>query len=354
MDFDEHCRADNVLVSFIAAAPADAGFAALLTGFMISAIAFLLGRERREDKILHAVALFAPGLLVLALACNQFVGISALAPAKSGDHVLQGSAKVVCSIGWTQGTTANGMLGVGFVVAVAGLVWMMAHAVDGNIGRNAPESGTQDRRTLIHLGNFLVFVAIATVSLLLTRGSLGYYDMMGNLGVHTPGSLKAVAWWIFASSMAVDARIIYVRTAGYYRARHKRISGKWDEHDESKTEQVLRRGPVICVVVLTAGMALVAPLHASLVSHNSVPGGVAAFFAVVLGMFFPLVIFWFISASVPGPDFWYWDATFDAKAETKRPPPDKEVDGPGGPAADPREVIDSPSTAAVNGRTAPK
>ncbi|WP_152531453.1 hypothetical protein [Mycobacterium sp. UM_CSW] len=354
MDFDEHCRGDNVLVSFIAAAPADAGFAALLTGFMISAIAFLLGRERREDKILHAVALFAPGLLVLALACNQFVGITAQAPAKSGDHVIQGSAKVACSIGWTQGTTANGMLGVGFVVAVAGLVWMMAHAVDGNIGRNAQENGAQDRRTLIHLGNFLVFVAIATVSLLLTRGSLGYYDLMGSLGVHAPSSLKAVAWWTFGLSMAVDARIIYVRTAGYYRVRRKRIDGEWDERKESTAARLLRRGPVICVVVLTAGMALVAPLHASLISNNSVPGGVAAFFAVVLGMFFPLVIFLFISASVPGPDFWYWDAVSDTKEDTTRPPAQAEVDGRGGLAADPREVIDTQSTATVNGRIAPK
>jgi hypothetical protein len=57
-----------------------------------------------------------------------------------------------------------------------------------------------------------------------------------------------------------------------------------------------------------------APLHAGLVSQaNSVPGGVAAFFAVALGMFYPFVIFLFISASVPGPDFWYWDIIFDTK-----------------------------------------
>jgi hypothetical protein len=351
MNFDEHCRGDGVPVSFIAAAPADAGFAALLTGFMISAIAFLLGRERREDKILHAVALFAPGLLVLALACNQFVGISASAPPKVGEHIEENTAKA-CSIGWTQGTTANGMLGVGFVVAVAGLVWMMAHAVDGNSSGDAQENGAQDRRTLIHLGNFLVFVAIATVSLLLTRGSLGYYDMMGGLGVPPPKHLKGVVWGIFWSSMAVDARIIYVRTAGYYRVRRERIDGKWDGRDESTAARVLRRGSVICVVVLTAGLALVGPLHASLASHNSVPGGVAAFFAVVLGALFPLGIFFFISASVPGPDFWYWDVILDSKAATKRPPPNKEVDGQGAPA-DPRELIDAPPTAAANGRTAP-
>lgn len=341
-----------MLVSFIAAAPADAGFAALLTGFMISAIAFLLGRERREDKILHAVALFAPGLLVLALACNQFVGISALAPYAGKDADPQ-KATAVCSIGWTQGTTANGMLGVGFVVAVAGLVWMMAHAVDGNAGRNAQGSGAQDRRTLIHLGNFLVFVAIATVSLLLTKGSLGYYDMMGNLGVHPPASLKTIAWWTFLLSMAVDARIIYVRTAGYYRVRQKRIDGKWDEHDESTAARYLRRVPVICVVVLTAGMALVAPLHASLVSHNSVPGRVATFFAVGLGVFFPLVIFLFISASVPGPDFWYWDAVSDTKQDTTRPPVNEEGDGRA-VVADARTLFDAPPTPAANGRTPPE
>lgn len=315
MDLDEHCRHAKAPVSFIVAAPADAGFAALLTGFMISAIAFLLGRERREDKILHAVALFAPGLVVLALACNQFVGISALAPVKDGDKIPQDAAKVVCSTGWTQGMTANGMLGVGFVVAVAGLVWMMAHSVDGNIGPNAQESDSQDRRTLIHLGNFLVFVAIATVSLLLTNASLGYYDMMGaTVGVYPPGPLKAAIWLIFASMIVVDAAIISVRTVAYYRIRHKMIQGKWSARVESRRARILRRGFVICVVVLTAGMALVPPLHAGLVAQgNSAPGGVAAFFAVALGMFFPFVIFLFISASVPGPDFWYWDIIFDTK-----------------------------------------
>jgi hypothetical protein len=316
MNLDEHCRNTKSIWSVIVAAPADAAFAGLLTGFMISAIAFLLGRERQEDKILHAVALFAPGLLVLALACNQFVGITAIAPNMGSEADPRTKPEVVCSVAWTQGMTAQGMLGVGFVVAVTGLVWMMAHAVDGNIRRDAPESFGQDRRTLIHLGNFLVFVAIAAVSLLLTNGSLSYYDMMGTVGVQPANPSKAVIWWTFGIMIAVDAAIISVRTARYYLVRHKRIHGKWDERGEHRGARYLRRGFVVCVVVLTAGMALMAPLHAGLVSQgNSVPGTVAAFFAVALGMFYPFLIFLFISASVPGPDFWYWDIIFDTKGQ---------------------------------------
>ena len=314
MGLDQQCRNAKSIWSVIAAAPVDAAFAGLLTGFMISAIAFLLGRERQEDKILHAVALFAPGLLVLALACNQFVGIAAVAPNMGKEAAPQTTPDVVCSVAWTQGMTAQGMLGVGFVVAVAGLVWMMAHAVDGNVGRDTQETGGHDRRTLIHLGNFLVFVAIATVSLLLMNGSLSYYDMMSTVGVHPPRHLTAAIWWTFGLTMVVDAAIISVRTATYYHVRHKRIRGEWTDRGESKRARILRRGSVILVVVLTAGMALVAPLHAGLVAQeHSAPGGVAAFFAVALGMFLPFVIFLFISASVPGPDFWYWDIIFDTK-----------------------------------------
>lgn len=310
MALDEHCRGGHALWSPIVAAPSNAGFAALLTGFMITAIAFLLGRERREDKILHAVALFAPGLLILALAGNQFVGISAIAPPKEDAN----QAEIVCSVAWTQGMAASGMLGVGFVVAVAGLVWMMAHTVDGNIRLNTKEGDTQDRRTLVHLGNFLVFVAIATVSLLLTRTALGYYAMMGDVGLRPPTGWNSAMWSAFAATAVVSAIIISARTILYYRVRGKRLRGEWIERDESTVKRALRRAFLAGVVVLTAGMALVVPLHSGIVAQSdSVPGAVAAFFAMALGMLLPFMIFLFISASVPGPDFWYWEAIFASK-----------------------------------------
>ena len=77
---------------------------------------------------------------------------------------------------------------------------------------------------------------------------------------------------------------------------------------------MLRRAFLTGVVVLTAGMALVVPLHSGIVAQsNSVPGAVAAFFAIALGTLLPFVIFLFISASVPGPDFWYWETIFATK-----------------------------------------
>lgn len=310
MALDEHCRSAHAPWSAIVAAPNNAAFAALLTGFMITAIAFLLGRERREDKLLHAVALFAPGLLVLALACNQFVGISAIAPPAGDAH----QAEIVCSVAWTQGMAASGMLGVGFVVAVTGLVWMMAHTVDGNIRLNTQESDARDRRTLVHLGNFLVFVAIVSVSLLLTRTAIGYYAMMGDVGLRPSTGSNFAMWSIFAAMTVVSVIIISARTILYYRARRKGLRGEWIERDESTVKRVLRRAFLAGVVVLTAGMALIVPLHSGIVAQSdSVPGAAAAFFAIALGMLLPFVIFLFISASVPGPDFWYWEAIFATK-----------------------------------------
>ena len=209
---------------------------------------------------------------------------------------------------------ASGMLGVGFVVAVAGLVWMMAHTIDGHIGLNTQESDTQDSRTLVHLGNFLVFVAIVTVSLLLTRTAIGYYAMMGDVGLRPSTGSNFAMWSIFAAMTVVSVIIISARTISYYQARNKRLRGKWIERDESTVKRVLRRAFLAGVVVLTAGMALVVPLHSGIVAQSdSVPGAVAAFFAIALGMLLPFVIFLSISASVPGPDFWYWEAIFATK-----------------------------------------
>jgi hypothetical protein len=191
---------------------------------------------------------------------------------------------------------------------------MMAHSVDGNIRLNTQESDTQDRRTLVHLGNFLVFVAIATVSLLLTRTAIGYYAMMGDVGPYPSTGSNFAMWSTFAAMTVVSAIIISARTILYYRVRRKRLRGEWIEHDESTVARVLRRAFLTGVVVLTAGMALVVPLHSGIVAQsNSVPGAVAAFFAIALGALLPFVIFLFISASVPGPDFSYWEAIFVTK-----------------------------------------
>jgi hypothetical protein len=301
LNLDQFCRSAHLPWSVTAASPNNASFANLLAGFAIGAIAFLLARERRQDKVLHAVALFAPGVLVLALAGNQFVGISAIA-APAGST----SAKHVCSVAWTQAAPALGMLGVGFVVVVAGLAWgMMAHATEGTT-----ETDAQDQRSLVHLGNFLVFVAIATVSLLLAQTALLYFGIMRDFGLNPPRHITGIVWSIFGCITALSAVIISRRTLGYYRVRWERMRWGDADQEEPAAARLRRRSLFIGVVVLTAGMALTGPLYGGLVGQtNSVPGNLAAFFAFALVMLLPYVVFLFISASVPGPDFWYWEGS---------------------------------------------
>jgi hypothetical protein len=302
MNLDPTCRNAHAPWSVVIASQSSAALAGLLAGFTLTAIAFLLGRQRKEDRIFHAVALFAPGVLVLVLACNQFIGIWALAPPQNDPHV----AEVVCSLAWTQSMAASGMLAVGFVVTVAGLGWIIAHIVDADAGFGAREAANQDRRSLVHLGNFLVFVAIVTVSLLLTRTSLNYFTVMEDFGLHGPKRFNGAVWSVFGLMAVASGLIILVRTVSYYRQRKQIFRGR-DLIKESNAARWFRRAFVICVVVLTAGMALVGPLYSGVVAQNSaVPGELAAYFGLGLCLILPCVIFLFISASLPGPDFWHW------------------------------------------------
>ncbi|OBG26716.1 hypothetical protein A5764_04730 [Mycobacterium sp. 852002-51057_SCH5723018] len=224
----------------------------------------------------------------------------------------------MCSVAWTQAAPALGMLGVGFVVVITGLAWgMMAHATE-----STTETEMQDRRSLVHLGNFLVFVAIATVSLLLAQTALLYFGIMRDFGLNPPRHVTGIVWSIFGFITALSAVLIYRRTVGYYQVRWERM--RWGDagHEESTLARWRRRGLFISVVVSTAGMALAGPLYNGVVGQTKgVPGNVAALFALVFAMLLPCVIFLFISASVPGPDFWNWEQSpaHEVKQEVATP-----------------------------------
>lgn len=294
MDVDQACRNAHAPWSVIVSATLNANLATVLAGFTITAIAFLLGRKRSEEKALHAVALFAPGVLVLALASNLFGSIAAIAPPVRNGQVPP-DGQYVCGVALTQSQAANGMLGVGFVIMVAGLSWTMAHAADAD---------TRDRKSLVHLGNSLVLIAIVTVSLLLTRNSLNYVARMHEFGVHLPGQLDAALWSIFGFIAVVSAVIIGIRMLRYYRGL---AAGRPLADEETVMARRLRRIPFVSVIVLTAPMAFFGSLCCIVTGQEtSTPGGLAAFFALAVGVFLPYLIFLLIASSVPGPGFFYW------------------------------------------------
>lgn len=211
------------------------------------------------------------------------------------DGRVAADAQYVCGVALTQSQVANGMLGVGFVIMIAGLAWTMAHAADAD---------TRDRKSLVHLGNSLVLIAIVTVSLMLTRNSLNYVARMHEFGIHLPGQLDAVLWSIFGFIAAVSALIIGIRILRYYRGL---TAGRPLATEETVLARRLRRIPFVSVIVLTAPMAFFGSLCCIVIGQEtSTPGGLAAFFALAVGVLVPYLIFLLVASSVPGPGFFYW------------------------------------------------
>ncbi|MGV0603377.1 hypothetical protein [Mycolicibacterium sp. XJ1904] len=277
---DGLCTSQIIPWSIISSSTSNATLAAILAGFMIPAIIFLLGSG--HDASSHTVALFASGFLVLGL--NSYIFGTISAPPVDGDGNIRAGGEYVCSLSWTQGMAASGMLGVGSVLLVAGLTWMFAH----HIKLDTRDPKWADDKWLVVLGGLLVSIIIAASSILLARTSVTYFNLLkAYFGLEPPG-------WVTASSLHIGSYIlsgvcavaILARTFGWLSMK----SGK----------QVVLTGIASAIAAI---LAIVGPIFASVTAENARanPASVStSIMALVLCLFVPAIVFLALSFAAPG------------------------------------------------------
>ncbi len=159
----------------LSAASGLSSLAASLGAFLITAIALYLKGEVRES--VHTLALFASSVLILVLSAFLFNLLTGTTVAGDGDR------REICTIAWTQGTLAIGMLGVGATALFGGLGWMLAGHAE---GRMADLSRTDHAAYafLARLGSWLTFAAAMSTTLLSSEMTIDFLHFVFASGPH--------------------------------------------------------------------------------------------------------------------------------------------------------------------------
>lgn len=306
---DSRCTSTDVTWSIIDSSPPNANLAAVLAGFMVTAIVFLLERRKKEDDraTAHTIALFFAGVLILGLNSYLFGSIASMRPQvqtfELALHTPEGTISwenvpplntYVCGIVWSQGMAASGMLAVGGTLLIAGLGW--------TITRFAQESKLRSKFFLL-LGNILtIFVIVATYSHLGFTSYL-YIKMMRSPNIDTHITPHAPLIMV-ALSVAVPAGCIAI------------IARKTIRLAKSEVGRELRHGypTVLLASVATAALAILSPIYARVVAEAKFSTPSQMWIAILLCMIFPGVIFFLVALSSPGPE-----ATKDVDLGTGRP-----------------------------------
>ncbi|MGA8331912.1 MAG: hypothetical protein WB777_21845 [Mycobacterium sp.] len=200
----ENCKSIGFPWSVITSSTPNASLAAVLAGFMMTAVTFLL-RERGNGKLAtfetHTAALFGSGVLVLGLDAYLFGNIVASAPMViNSDHSIQAGMTYPCAIAWTQAMPASSMLAAGACSMLAGLAWVLAN----HFADNPRLSGF-----LLYLPGILIWTVLSTSSLLLVRTSAVYLVFMNNQFERDSADLlRPLSWHIWEAFVVLITCII--------------------------------------------------------------------------------------------------------------------------------------------------
>jgi hypothetical protein len=286
------CVSINLPWSIIETAQTNSHLAALLAGFMITAIIFLLAPNATQGKDVpaHTIALFAVGLVILGLDSYFFGLIGGERPATAGDGIKPGT-EYVCAVMWTQSQAASGMLAVGTTLMVAGLGWMLTGYA----------KSAEVRSTFFGtLGNLLTLIMIGATTLLLILVIRVYIHVMDmNFGIRLGRFAPAVIAVVGVISGVVSCGMIALRTIGI--ARRLKANPSW----ANELEPRYRTLATACL--LTAVLAFAAPLSAPVLAEDHLPSKTAVWIAIILCVFVPSLIYLAVGYSVPGPPSW-WEA----------------------------------------------
>ena len=212
MALDVSCVSENVPWSIITSAATNSSLAAVLAGLLIATIAVLYVENKFEG---HTIALFAAGVVVLALDSYLFSHLTGIKP-YSDEWIA-----AACERAWLQAAPASGMLAVGAVALTCGLAWMMASYVVK--WANDPSMNLNDP-FLAQLGTRLVRIVIFIVTLLLASTSVQ------SLGVLWPSLPKLIAGGIGLVDVAVVVGFSF-----FYSVRPRRELSAAIEHSNLPT-----------------------------------------------------------------------------------------------------------------------
>jgi hypothetical protein len=275
---DGFCTSTTIPSSIISLSSANSHLAATLAGFVIAGITFLLAKG--ENTPSPVVALFASGFLVLSIDSFMFGTISAPPVDKNG--AIKAGGDYLCSLAWSQGTVASGMLAVGAASLATGLAWMFANHIE--LLRENPK--WLNERWLVQFGNFLIITVVAACTALLARTSMDYFDMLGDYF-----GLVAPSWVthhnVYGAAIvciAICVATIIARTRGFAVAKNREVF------------------LVRVATFLTASLAFAGPFFASVTASyaRSRPADQnTAVCALILGLFVPVIVFLALSISSP-------------------------------------------------------
>jgi hypothetical protein len=287
---DGHCTSHNLPWSIIDSSAPNAHLAAVLAGFMVSAIVFLLRRDNSDDNHaakVHAIATFLAGVAVLGLDAYVFGSISSMRPPtetlSDGGEVIRDGSEYICTMVWTQGMAASGMLAVGGVLMVAGLGWTTTQFA---VSVVKPRSAQ-----LACLGNFVTLFVIASVVAALWGTCKDYFAMMATpaIGEKMPGQEVLLNWSTGIVGIACFALIVFRTGKQLIEQSHVLIEGK-------DRDRVLWLG-----IGLTGALIICGPLLEQFLPQNRHGGKLSMLFAIIFCVIVPYIVFVTIAYSVPGP-----------------------------------------------------
>jgi hypothetical protein len=227
---DAHCVSNDHPWSVLDVSLPNAQLAGVFAGFMVLAITTLLARERPSDSgetrrgISHTLALFASGVIILALDAYMFGSIAASKP----PEVPHSHTVKICHAAWLEFMPAAGMLALGATLLVAGIGWMLTQHAAENQESHVAENQESDKH-LTTLGNILAGMVIAGTMALLVYDALIFLEEMQQefrtqgIQTHSRGFVQLCG----ALFIAVPTAIIAQKSVGLWlRVKTKQ---DWDE-----------------------------------------------------------------------------------------------------------------------------
>ncbi len=298
---DGHCVTSNFPWSIVDSSTPNAHLAAVLAGFMVTAIVFLLRRESDEQDSAsraHTIAMFLTGVVILGLDSYMFGSLASMHPVTqtlsftdpathitAAFEIARPESQYVCAVVWTHGMVASGMLAVGGTLLVAGLGWTTTQ-----FARNAKSHSVW----FACLGNIATGAIIAACAAALWDTASMYIRSMA-----APPFSKVFAhgtWIVGATAVAfglLSVILIFLRTTAL--RRRLRQNKCWQDEADP------RYGRLAWANGLTMILAVAGPVYANVLSDTTATSLWAMWSAMTACLFLPGFIFVLIALSVPGP-----------------------------------------------------
>ncbi|MCV7428054.1 hypothetical protein [Mycobacterium montefiorense] len=248
----------------------NAQLAGVLAGFMLLAITTLLTMKRADlEAAENAVVYLGLGVIVLGLDSYLFGSIAAIKPDEHSDY------QQVCKRAWLDFMPAAGLLGVGAVLLVAGLAWVIARH---DWGGDSAEFTTR--------ASYAALVVILGPLTLLAYNAINFIDEMR-------GELDEICTEAQGFGVAIVCICFIVCTAMVLRTLIRVASGRRGVVDSKRTRFWVST-PCIVYLLVALGFTVLYPWLPD--SHS------IFYFAIgiVLCMVVPSIIFVSIAFAMPG------------------------------------------------------